>query len=82
MKKYTAVYEVFAGTVVGNEAELDGLTPDEMAERIDTAAKPYVGLCHQCSRDISDPQIGDLVAFIVDGVEHTQDDGGKWVATA
>lgn len=82
MKKYTAVYEVFAGTVVNNEAELDGLTPGEMAERVDNTAEPYVGLCHQCAGVINDPQVGDLVAFIVDDVEYTRHDGdGEWVAT-
>jgi hypothetical protein len=82
MKQYTAVYEVFAGTVVDNEADLEGLTPGEMAERIDATAEPDVGLCHQCSHSVIDPQVGDLVAFTVDGVEYTQRDGdGEWVAS-
>lgn len=82
MKKYTAVYEVFAGTVVDNEADLEGLTPGEMAERINATAEPYVSVCHQCADSIDDPQAGDLVAFTVDGVEYTRRDGdGEWVAS-
>jgi hypothetical protein len=79
--KYRAVYEVFAGTVHDDEADLDGLTPDEMALRINETAEPYVSVCHQCADSIDDPQVGDLVAFMVNGTEYTQDDDGKWVAT-
>lgn len=79
MTNYRAIYEVFASTVADGEAELTGMTPEVMAQRIDEIAEPYVSVCHQCSDSVNDPQVGDLVAFIVDGVEYTEVDG-KWVA--
>jgi hypothetical protein len=79
MKHFTAVYEVVAGTPYVGEAELEGLSPDDMAIAIDQVSEPNPSVCHQCADGIDDPQVGDLVGFVIDGKSYMRQDDGTWI---
>lgn len=74
----TAVFDVRAGTNADVMLHVAGMSPDEIAERVERAAQPYVSVCHQCAHNIIDPEVGDLVSFTVGNVDYVQQDG-KWV---
>lgn len=78
MAEIRGVFEVFAGTTADLTRDVKGLSPNAMAELVEREAQTCVSLCHECAHDVNDPQVGDMVAFTVDGVEYHQVDG-QWV---
>lgn len=79
MSEITVVFEVFAGTSADLKRDVSGMSPDELAAVVEVEAETNVSLCHECARDVNDPQVGEMVAFVVDGVEYARDDDGNWV---
>lgn len=77
MATVRATFEVFAGTTTEAELDVDGMTPDQIAERIEREGAG-LSLCHQCDDEVSDPQVGDLVGFTVGDKDYSLVDG-QWV---
>lgn len=77
MAEISGVFEVNAGHVVDFTADVDNLTPDQIAQLL-YERDPGISICHQCAHDIDDPEPGDLAGFTVDGVEYVLVDG-EWV---
>jgi hypothetical protein len=66
-----ATFSVGGGNAQDVEIDTEGLTPDQIAEAlINNAETP--SLCHQCARDISDPELSELTSFTLDGVEYVE----------
>ena len=65
----------------GNSAEFDidtaGKTPEEVAYLLDER-HPGVSVCHQCDDDVTDPELGDLTEFEMNGKTYTNR-AGKWI---
>jgi hypothetical protein len=78
MSEITAVFEVFAGLTEDIRLDVKDLSPEQMADKIERSTAAGVSLCHECAHEVNDPQVGDLVAFTVDGVEYSKRDG-EWV---
>ena len=79
MSEISGVFEVNASHTFDAQADVDGLTHDEIAELV-YQLDPGISICHQCAHDINDPEPGELVAFVVDGVEYVRSqDGRSWV---
>jgi hypothetical protein len=74
----TGTFEVGAGTTGKATLDVAGLTPDQIAELFIQKSDAYADVCHQCARNIEDPEVGDLVSFTVDGVSYEFQDG-HWV---
>lgn len=76
----TASFEVLAGTAQDFDLDITGMSPDEIAAWLNEHADG-ISLCHQCSRDVSDPELGDLTGFSVDGVSFERNGmTGHWEA--
>lgn len=78
MAKITATFTVNAGTYAEGVLNVAGLTPDDIALKVEGELDVDTSVCHQCSHNISDPEPGDLTGFAVDGVEYELRDG-HWV---
>jgi hypothetical protein len=81
LTKIEANFEVFAGTSGECEIDITGLTPDEIAELVEQSADAYPTVCHQCARDIDDPQLGDMTSFSVGDVYYEKV-GDHWVVSS
>jgi hypothetical protein len=77
MANVQASFEVFASTTTETELDVDGLTPDQIAALLENEGAG-VSLCHQCDDEVSDPEVGELVAFYIDDKAYNRVDG-KWV---
>lgn len=75
----TASFSVGAGTYAEGYLDVTGLRPDEIAELVFDEIAADTSLCHECCEKLSDPEIADLVAFNVGGVEYEKV-GHEWVA--
>jgi hypothetical protein len=74
----TGTFAVDAGTNGKATLDVAGKTPDQIAEEFINGSDAYAGVCHQCARNINDPEVGDLVGFTVDGTDYEFRDG-HWV---
>lgn len=77
-----ASFAVHAGTTDELDLNLGGMTPDQIAAAIEQTAAPDTTLCHQCGSAISDPEIGDLTGFTVNGRDYERGPDGSWVESA
>lgn len=77
LSKITASYAISAGGWAEGALDLEGLTPDQMAELIEQTLDPEVSVCHQCAHRISDPEPDEMTGFSVDGV-HYEKRGDHW----
>jgi hypothetical protein len=82
LAKIIAAYAISAGGWAEGELDVEGLTPDEMAELVEQTLDPEVSVCHQCAHRISDPEPSAMVGFTVDGVDYEQRDGHWEVSDA
>lgn len=73
----TGVFEVNAGAARDVEVAVDGLTIEQVAQALYDQAEG-ITLCHQCAREMSDPELGDLVEITVDGQTYLPDGAGGW----
>lgn len=78
LAKVSASYAISAGGWAKGELDVDGLTPDQMAELIEQTLDPEVSVCHQCAHRISDPEAYEMTGFTVNGVDYEHRDG-HWV---
>jgi hypothetical protein len=78
----TAAFEVFASTAADVELDVTGMTPDQVADRLQDVGA-YVGVCHECAHVISDPELGDLTGFSIGGRHYGLDpETGSWVESS
>lgn len=77
MAKISASFAIYAGGWAEGELEVEGLTPDEVAELIQRELDPEVSVCHQCAHRISDPEAEEVTGFSVDGVYYEKR-GDHW----
>ena len=68
MPKYTVCYSIMGSGTIEVEAE----TPEKAVEIAEGEA--YVSVCHQCAREIEDPELYEITGVI--------DEAGKEVWTA
>lgn len=73
----SATFEVNAGTTSDHRFDITGMTPDEIAKKIEDDA-PGISLCHQCARDVVDPEPGELTSFYIDGRSYSKQADGHW----
>ena len=59
--------------------EVFGLSPEEIAYKLERDIGYVDSLCWECSTKINDPEISELSGFEVDGVEYVKDKDGLWV---
>lgn len=75
----SATFEVNAGTTTDYRLDIFGKTPDEIANEIQNNA-PGISLCHQCAREVADPEAGELTSFYIGGKSYSLQDDGHWGA--
>lgn len=75
----SATFEVGAGTVADYQLDIFNKTPDEIANEIQNDA-PGISLCHQCARDVVDPEAGKLTSFYINGKSYSLKGDGHWGA--
>lgn len=81
MARITASFSVNAGAYGEGNADVTGLTPDEIAELVWAVVDAYPSVCHQCANSVIDPEIDELTAFAVDGVHYEKVDD-HWVVAS
>lgn len=56
------------GTVIGSKylGEFEADTPEEAVEKALDSEECHVSVCHQCSDDISDPEIDEAFAELIE----------------
>jgi hypothetical protein len=80
LTRVSAAFRIVGGGACERDLDITGLTPDEIADLVFvTIANP--SLCHQCVRDISDPEVEELTEFTVNGVDYNRD-GEHWVVAS
>ncbi len=79
MSEISAYFAVGGSTWRGLAADVEGKTPDQIADLIDREFSG-ISLCHQCSSECEDPE-ADLTGFTVDGVDYELVDG-QWARVA
>lgn len=77
LTEISATFEVSGGTTGDYRLDISGLSLDEIAERLQNDA-PGISLCHQCARDIVDPESGELTSFYIDDKSYSKQDDGHW----
>jgi hypothetical protein len=57
---------VNGGTYREIEMDTDGMTADEIAAALEDRAD-MPSLCHQCTEECEDPQLGEMTSLTIDG---------------
>ncbi len=74
-----AHFTVVGGTSIDVRLNTIGLSTEEIAYKLERDIGYVDSLCWECASKINDPDIGELTAFEVDGVEYVKDKDGLWV---
>ena len=74
-----AHFTVVGGTSIEARLDTTGLSPEEIAYKLERDIGYVDSLCWECSTKINDPEISELSGFEVDGVEYVKDKDGLWV---
>ena len=61
-KKWDCYATITAGKYLG---EVEAETEEEAIEKAENLESCYVSVCHQCSSDVSDPNITDITVELV-----------------
>lgn len=75
MAEIGASFAVEGSTYRELEIDTKGLTIDQVAQAIESQAGG-VFLCHACSSECQDPELGELAGFTIDGVEYVSTPDG------
>ncbi len=76
--KITGTFIVNAGATQEVELpDISSLSIEEIAGLVEARA-PGVGLCHQCSSEIDDPELGDLTAMSIGDKYYERHDDDSW----
>lgn len=73
----TGVFRVNAGAARDVEMVVDGLALEQVAQALYDQAEG-ISLCHQCAREMSDPELGDLTQITIDERIYVPDDADGW----
>jgi hypothetical protein len=78
MQRIESSWAVHAGAWRETSLDTEDMSLEDIAERLYSEASSP-SLCHQCSDEMSDPELVELTQITIDGVDYTQTDNGTWV---